>query len=124
MKKRLGILALAATLIVQSAAFVPTFAEDAADEPAVAAETVLARYASADYLNIENTDNLPWQPFVSVWGQTWTLAGDGKTVGVEDGTKFKSTLKKGVWWDTGAGKAGDLLAIYPEGGSESQGAAR
>ena len=123
MKKRLGILALAATLIVQSAAFVPTFAEDATDERAVAEETVLARYASADYLNIENTDNLPWQPFVSVWGQTWTLAGDGKTVGGEDGTNFKSTLKKGVWWDTGAGKAGDLLAIHREGGSESQGAA-
>ena len=123
MKKRLGILALAATLIVQSAAFVPTFAENTAAEPTAAEETVLARYASADYLDIENTDNLPWQPFVSVWGQTWTLAGDGKTVGDEDGTNFKSTLKKGVWWDTGAGKAGDLLAIHREGGSESQGSA-
>ena len=123
MKKRLGILALAATLIVQSAAFVPTFAEDTAAEPTAAEETVLARYASADYLNIENTDNLPWQPFVSVWGQTWILAGDGKTVGDEDGTNFKSTLKKDVWWDVGVGKARDLLAIHREGGSESQGSA-
>ena len=61
MKKRLGILALAATLIVQSAAFVPTFAEDTAAEPTAAEETVLARYKSKDGLNMWDCWTSPWR---------------------------------------------------------------
>ena len=92
MKKRLGILALAATLIVQSAAFVPTFAEDTAAEPTAAEETVLARYKSSDTINIWTAESSPWAPYARLWEPEWQRLGNGITVGTSEGNPYKGVM--------------------------------
>lgn len=124
MKKRLGILALAATLIVQSAAFVPTFAEDTAAEPTAAEEMVLARYESNDGsengvgIQLWQPDKLPWRAFVSVWNNDWVVAGDGRTVGTEDGTVFKS-IREGSWWQNTLGGFDWKYSIVKDGNKDN-----
>ena len=103
MKKRLGILALAATLIVQSAAFVPTFAEDTAAEPTAAEETVLARYKSSDTINIWTGQSSPWAPYARLWTPEWKRLGDGKIVGYSEENPYKGVMsqkdfKSSVGW--------------------------
>lgn len=92
MKKRLGILALAATLIVQSAAFVPTFAEDTAAEPTAAEETVLARYKSSDTINIWTGWSSPWAPYARIWNGDWKNLGGGNIVGYSEENPYKGVM--------------------------------
>lgn len=118
MKKRLGILALAATLIVQSAAFVPTFAEDTAAEPTAAEETVLARYESKDGVNMWNCWTSPWAPYAQLWSNGWKRLGDGEVIGYNGDTqKNYKGLRNNVWFGTAIGGPapdGWKIAIVPE----------
>lgn len=118
MKKRLGILALAATLIVQSAAFVPTFAEDTAAEPTAAEETVLARYESKDGVDMWNCWTSPWAPYAQLWSDGWKRLGDGEVIGYNGDTqKNYKGLRNGDWMGTAIGGPapdGWKIAIVPE----------
>ncbi len=100
MKKRLGILTLAAALLVQSAAFVPSFAEDAAATAKTATTyavpanyEVLEQYK--DGTNSKTGGDSPWGIYMRIGDNAWVNATPGSAAtGIDpNGSEIKYIAK-------------------------------
>lgn len=119
MKKRLGILALAAALLVQSAAFVPSFAEDAT--PTAKTATTYAVPANYEVLeqykdgtNCWTAGDDPWGIYMRIAGNWWVKSWNGSVATGKnpDGTEFSYKALAPVQWQDDT-QVGGWMHVIP-----------